>query len=52
MDRADHKMMFTAMAFLAVLQKGGKLSEQETAEQVKKLSDLIEAFCSEHVKAA
>jgi hypothetical protein len=49
MMRIDQKTFFTALAFLAVVQKGKDAGENETAEQIRQLANLIEAFCADNV---
>jgi hypothetical protein len=48
MKNIDHKTLFTALAFLAVAQKGKDAGDHETAEQIRQLASLIEAFCAEN----
>lgn len=49
MTRIDQKFFCTALAFLAVAMKSKDASSQESAEQILRLSGLMEAFCTENV---
>jgi hypothetical protein len=49
MKTIDHKTLFTALAFVTVVQTGRNAGENETAEQIRQLASLIEAFCAQNV---
>ena len=47
MTRTDQKILFTALAFLAVVMRGKDVSSGEAAEQIRALSGLIESYCAD-----
>lgn len=49
MTRTDRKILFTALAFFAVVTKGKNASEPHDTSWVLKLAGLVENFCAEHV---
>ena len=49
MKRTDQKILFTALAFIAVVLKGKNTGNNEAAEQTRHLAGLIETFCAENV---
>jgi hypothetical protein len=49
METIDQKTLFTALAFVTVVQTGRNAGENETAEQIRQLASLIEAFCAQNV---
>ncbi len=51
MTRTDRKIVFTALAFFAVIIKGKNASDPHKAERVLKLAGLVESFCAEHVSS-
>jgi hypothetical protein len=51
MTRTDRKILFTALAFFAVVIKGKNASDPHKAERVLKLAGLVESFCAEHVSS-
>lgn len=52
MTRTDQKILFTALAFLAVAAKGERGGEKTEADKVKALAAYIESFCLEHIGGA
>lgn len=52
MTRTDRKILFTSLAFFAVISKGKNASDPHKAERVLKLAGLVESFCAEHVGSA
>lgn len=46
MTRTDRKILFTALAFFAVLAKGRDANSAEEAEQIRQLAALAENFCA------
>ena len=49
MTRTDQKILFTALAFLAVLMKGEDTERKDEAQKVVTLAEYIEAFCVERI---
>jgi hypothetical protein len=49
MKRRDWKIIFTALAFVAVVGKTKKTNSAELREQVLQFAGLIEEFCAAHV---
>jgi hypothetical protein len=46
MTRTDKKILFTALAFFAVLAKGKDAGSAEAADQIHQLAVLVEGFCA------
>ena len=51
MTRYDQQILFTALAFLAVLLKDDVANQPESTERVKQLAKLFDAFCTENVSS-
>ncbi len=51
MTRTDRKILFTALAFFAVIIEGKNASDRHKAERILKLAGLVESFCVEHVSS-
>jgi hypothetical protein len=49
MTRTDRKIVFTALAFFAVVTKGKDVADGKAAEQIQELAGLIEGYCNEHI---
>jgi hypothetical protein len=49
MTYTDNKIMFTALAFFAVIAKGNAASSTETSEEIQALAKLAENYCRETV---
>lgn len=49
MTRTDRKILFTALAFFALITRGKNAGDRRKAARVLKLAGLVEAFCMEHV---
>jgi hypothetical protein len=49
MTRTDRKILFTALAFFALIIQGKNAGDRHKAARVLKLASLVEAFCMEHV---
>jgi hypothetical protein len=49
MSRYDQKILFTALAFMAVVQKDGKKADENHAQKVMALAGLINNFCTENI---
>ncbi len=49
MTRTDRKIVFTALAFFAVVVKGKDVSSAKNAERIRELAGLVESFCEENV---
>jgi hypothetical protein len=49
MTRTDRKILFTALAFFALIIQGKNAGDRHKAVRVLKLAGLVEAFCMEHV---
>ncbi len=49
MTRTDRKIVFTALAFFAVVAKGKDISSTKNAERIRELAGLVESFCEENV---
>lgn len=49
MTRTDQKILYNALAFLAVVMKGKDANDSESVQQIHELSGLIDAFCTAHV---
>jgi len=49
MTRHDRRTLFTALAFLAFLLKGGNNATESRAARITKLAGLFENFCDENV---
>ncbi len=51
MTRTDRKILFTSLAFFAVIIKGKNACDPHKADRVLKLAGLVESFCAEHVSS-
>jgi hypothetical protein len=49
MTRTDRRILFTALAFFALIIQGKNAGDRHKAARVLKLAGLVEAFCMEHV---
>jgi len=49
MTRHDQQILFTALAFLAVVQKDGEKATEGSAQKVMMLARLLGEFCAENV---
>ena len=52
MVRDDYKILFTALAFLAVVLKDGDNLGKGSAAKIIKLADVLRSFCAENVPSA
>jgi hypothetical protein len=49
MTRHDQQILFTALAFFAVIQKDGEKATEGSAQKVMMLAKLLGEFCAENV---
>jgi hypothetical protein len=49
MTRTDRKIIFTALAFLAVVTRGKGAIDERAAQRIQELAELVESYCNEHV---
>jgi hypothetical protein len=47
MTRTDQRILFTALAFVAVLMRGGASNSKKDTQKIRQLADSIGAFCRE-----
>ena len=52
MTRHDQQILFTALAFLAVVQKDGEKATEGSAQKVMMLARLLGEFCAENVPSS
>jgi hypothetical protein len=45
----DQGTLFTALAFVAVVQNGKSAADRETAEQIRRFAELMGAFCGTNI---
>ena len=50
MNTLEHKTLFTALAFFAVVQNGKDAADHQTAEQIWQLAGLAAAFYGENIE--
>lgn len=49
MTQNDQKILFTALAFIAVVLKDGEKLQKGSAWKVRKLAELLDDFCTKEV---